>query len=347
MRNALNKRKKLSDLLNYRNNFMPLLIPGDLLILYKIIINSDKLDNFNIDIIENGFPYRPRGVTDAVFITRPSDESRIRNTKVIIIEDTNEFVNVGVKEVPKEIFLYKFKKDYLYPALRTITGIKKFLINENDIDYILSKQDENYWVELKKIGLDIPDMLSIIKKGKNHWKEHLKNNIIPEGTHLIIPDKINLSSPNTYFISIFSEIPLKCVGSTLWYFKQLSIEESKILVLYFNSVISLIQFIMFKAETLGTYSRALKNDWAQFKILNINKLTEMEKHILLKLFEKISSIEFPSIIEQLENRFWARVELDKTMLKIIGFSENEANEWLPKFYDALVKDLKSMNETIK
>jgi hypothetical protein len=53
---------------------------------------------------------------------------------------------------------------------------------------------------------------------------------------------------------------------------------------------------------------------------------------------------FPSIADQLETKFWARVELDKAILKILGFSSNEINEWLPKVYDALVDELKAMKE---
>jgi len=49
-------------------------------------------------------------------------------------------------------------------------------------------------------------------------------------------------------------------------------------------------------------------------------------------------------LEQLENRFWARVELDKTILQILGFSKREINEWLPKVYDALVEELKAMKD---
>lgn len=78
--------------------------------------------------------------------------------------------------------------------------------------------------------------------------------------------------------------------------------------------------------------------------LKIEERSKKEKQTLLNLFEKLKDIEFPSILEQLENRFWARVELDKTILKILGFTNKEINEWLPKVYDALVEELKSMRE---
>jgi len=68
------------------------------------------------------------------------------------------------------------------------------------------------------------------------------------------------------------------------------------------------------------------------------------KQNLLDLFEELRKVEFPSIIEQLETRFWARVKLDKTILKVLGFTEEEMDEWLPKVYVALVEEMKAMKE---
>jgi len=327
---------KYKELINYRDNFMPLLMPKEFLSLLKIFIKSNKLVDFDINQIDIGLPYRPKGVADGVFITRPSDESRIKNTKIIILEEKQNYIGVRIKNIPKNQFFYKFKRDYLKPALRTTTGIRKLAISKKEVDYILVKKDEKYWKSLRSYGLEIPSLFPL--------KNHFKQNIIIEGTYIVIPDKINLVSPNTCFISIFSENLLDCVGSTLWYVKGLQKKNAKIINLYFNSMVSLLQIVLLKSETLGTYSRLLKNDWQQFKILDIQKLTQKEKRTLLNLFEKLKDIEFPSILEQLENRFWARVELDKTILKILGFTNKEINEWLPKVYDALVEELKSMRE---
>jgi len=75
------------------------------------------------------------------------------------------------------------------------------------------------------------------------------------------------------------------------------------------------------------------------KLLNKNKKGE-----LLSLYEKLKNVEFPSILEQFEKRFWARVELDKAILKVLGFSDKEIEDWLPKVYDAIVEELKAMKE---
>lgn len=111
-----------------------------------------------------------------------------------------------------------------------------------------------------------------------------------------------------------------------------------------NSIHYLTQFFINKGETTGQFSIIRSDEFALIDIIDLNKLSTKEKESLLNLFEKLKDVEFPSIIEQLENRFWARVELDKTILKILGFSDGEINEWLPKVYDTLVSELKAMKE---
>jgi len=56
---------------------------------------------------------------------------------------------------------------------------------------------------------------------------------------------------------------------------------------------------------------------------------------------ELRNVEFPSIIGQLESKFWARVKLDKTILEIIGFETSDIDNWLPKIYDSLVNELKA------
>jgi len=49
-------------------------------------------------------------------------------------------------------------------------------------------------------------------------------------------------------------------------------------------------------------------------------------------------------MEQLQKRFWARVELDKTILKVLGLTDREIDEWLPKIYDTLIEEMRVMRE---
>jgi len=138
---------------------------------------------------------------------------------------------------------------------------------------------------------------------------------------------------------------LHSAGPSLWYFKnsEYTHEELKLLSLYLNSILTIIQIILYKSETLGAaYFELMKSDWNLFKIIDTSKLKKDEKQILLELFEKLSNVEFPAITEQLKKRFWARMELDGAILRILGFSETEIDELLPKIYDSILSEVKSV-----
>jgi len=339
--NEIVKIKEITynDLLKNKENLMPFLLPGNLSILFDRLKVSSKLTNFNINVLANGLPFRPKGVADAVFITRPSDKSRITKAKIVLDSEGDKQITVKFKNVPLEQFSFALNKEEIKFALRTITGINNISLNSNNVDYILTKNNTVYLNLLKKYEIKIPHPFP--------FNKHLKKNIIKKGAHLIIPDKINLVSPNTCVISVYSEIPLYCVGSTLWYLKNNSLSKNdlKILALYFNSIVTLIQFLLLKAETLGTYSRLLKNDWSLIKIINISTLSKYEKKTLINLFEELKNVKLPSILEQMENRFWAREKLDKTILNIMGFSLQEINNLLPDIYAALINELRLMKDS--
>jgi len=39
--------------------------------------------------------------------------------------------------------------------------------------------------------------------------------------------------------------------------------------------------------------------------------------------------------------------LDRTILKVLGFSNKEIDEWLPEIYDVIVEELKTIGEVGK
>jgi hypothetical protein len=76
--------------------------------------------------------------------------------------------------------------------------------------------------------------------------------------------------------------------------------------------------------------------------LNPQKLKNDQRNAILDLYEKIKRIEFPSILEQLRTRFSARVELDMAILKVLGYSEDEAKQFLDYLYPALANEIQQL-----
>lgn len=86
----------------------------------------------------------------------------------------------------------------------------------------------------------------------------------------------------------------------------------------------------------------MKSDISTLKetyVLDPRTLDSKEKHELLELFNTIVQSPFPSISEQLRVIHPARRKIDQTILKIIGFSEDETEDMLNYLYPALHSEI--------
>jgi len=172
----------------------------------------------------------------------------------------------------------------------------------------------------------------------------VKLEVSKKKTYLAISRRVNPYSPNTSFLAIFNSQKFVPSDGAFKLFKVEEEKYAKILCLSFNSIHYLIQFFRNKEETTGQYSTIRSDDLVLIDIINPEKLSEQEIQTLLTLFEKIKNVEFPSLMEQLQKRFWARVELDKTILKVLGLTDREIDEWLPKIYDTLIEEMRVMRD---
>lgn len=289
-------------------------------------LGKDKLSNLQFDMIKEGIT-SPKGLGQIVYVTQPLDESRVKRAFLVLEKDMKEELATKIKDAGISI---KIPKNVTQPALRTSTGIRKIDITK-DYDYIVRKDFS-----------DFAKVLTLSKwKGKFNWGIINKKIERLGESRLVIPDKIRLSSENTYVLGIYSKDPL-ILSNLFFTYRDLDEEKCKILCLSLNSIITLSQFMSLKAETLGGYIRLSANDWSLTRQLDCDKLNRKDKENLLSLFGELRSVEFPSIVEQLENRFWARVKLDRAILQILGFSDSEVEKWLPRVYDSLASELKSM-----
>ena len=276
--------------------------------------------------MREGFGFRPSGLSKVIVIARPISEDRLKFSE-LILEKENRFLIVKSKTLRRS---FKIDRSRVIPGLRSLTGIKRIDITGLTDYFIISPYDE-----AKHIGR------IFIKK--IDWEKVKIYSDRLGVCNLVLPDKLNLSSPNTFIVSAYSDKAFLPSNMFYLYYTK-NKEDAKIFSLYFNSIVSIAQFVLNRPETLGAYFRMRIEDWKKVYVMNVENLKNEEKAYLIEVFEKLKNIEFPSIIEQLENRFWARVELDKSILKILGFSDKEIDYWLPKVYDAIVKELKAMRE---
>lgn len=324
-----------SELKHNSENLMPLLWVTSAKTIEKIkefleLLDLSKLEQFKEGLVKEGFHTSPAGITELTFITRAIDESRIKRAFLVLENENKKQIKFKIKYTDLS---FKINKNFVKKALRTITGVNSMDITK-DSDYFIKDnfREFNKILEIAKWN----------KKSSFSWKV-VKENSEEKFVNLVFARRFNLYSPNTYFLSFYSDEEF-ISPDTLKIFPKISKDNAKILCLYLNSIINLLQVLMNKEETTGQFGTIRETDLVLFKLINLMKLNKNEKTILLNEFDNLKNVKFPSILEQLENRFWARVELDKTILKILGFSDKEIEEWLPKVYDTIVEELKTMKE---
>lgn len=276
------------------------------------------------DMLE-GFHASPAGLSELVFVTNPFNKNRIsRNVIMKVHSEQDNHIEVECDHLTSP---FKISKNKLKPAIKTLTGIKSIDVTRKH-DYLIQ---ENFR------GFD-----AILPLSK--WKGEFDWNLVSKkmnnrSTYFALQHRIRINSPNTSVIGIYSDEPFY-VTHAFNIFKS-NQEDAKILALFLNSIIGLLQLSSISKETTEGYLEFMQSDLINISVLNLNTLTSDQKSKLVKLFETIKNIEFPSIMIQIGNRFKPRIELDKTILSILGFDETEISEWLPIIYDSLLDELKT------
>ncbi len=294
---------------------------------YKTFQNK-KLINFPQGLVREGFHSYTKGVISAVFITSPQEQKTRTERALMILESVkSDYLNV---RIAKTELRYQVPREVCKKAIRTITGLRT--IEVPDGDYLVT----NYFPDFAKI-------LGVSKfddKNKIFDWEYVQKTYPKKMVHLVSATKFDLYSRNTSFIAFYSEEPMIATDS-LKVYPNLSTEKAKILCLFLNSIVNLLQFITNRQQTTaGGYHAITETDLLNFQLLNYENLIKKEIEKLLVVFDSLKSLEFPSIVEQIEKRFSGRVQMDMAILEVLGYKKGEINEILPKLYEVVLRELK-------
>lgn len=138
---------------------------------------------------------------------------------------------------------------------------------------------------------------------KKFWKT-AGNEIKRVTTKIAILRRIGLSSPSQMAIGVYSKIPFS-PSNSLSVINESDPLKSKALVAILNSIVFLSQFYLLKEDSTSRWA-----DIRFYDIAEMNLIPNGEEIIegLSEIFDKYSSIEFPSIAEQMDNHFYKRYD---------------------------------------
>jgi hypothetical protein len=211
------------------------------------------------------------------------------------------------------------------PGLRSSSGVNTIDVSDEADFLVMSKFEK-----MKTVYPDIDER--VLEKWRKKIKERAAN--------LLIARRFVLPAPGLSAVAFYSSRPL--VGVDLWSIKKETDEDARILALWFNSTINLLQVYTLRA--LDTWMKIHDYTLKEFLILN---LTKLEREKLLELFDEVKSTALPSIFEQLKQKNPMRRKIDAAVLKVLGFNGNEIDDLLNELYPLLVDEFERLKIFMK
>jgi hypothetical protein len=194
----------------------------------------------------------------------------------------------------------KFPKAILIPSTRTATGMDKILLDRT-YDYVVGnrfKGDEAFWGQE-----DVRDILAARSR-----------QIAARSAYLIAAGRggLNLAAGGTKLLAFCSRVPIAPTWA-FWSIRTKTFEDACLLALWWNSTYMVNQLIDARTEVEGARVWFGKTAIEPLLVLNPSKLTKTSRTKLLKLFNELAKVKFPSILEQLETEFEGRVRIDQEL----------------------------------
>lgn len=223
------------------------------------------------------------------------------------------------------------------PSLATYSGVHTMHIR-SPIDYVVIKgfEDIDFFLYDKK--------REQIKKLLHEWRQYVES----RRGNLLVCRRFVPFAPNTHNICFYTDIPIAPSGM-MWSMRSTSSrelsEDLKILTLWMNGTLHLAQLFVNRVHDIWIdVHEYVLND---FLVLNPQKLTKEEKTSLLELFKEISNIRFPSLAEQILNRFSWRKLLDMELFKILGVEKRAAEQKLETLYEGFTREFSALEALAK
>jgi len=242
----------------------------------------------------------------------------VKNIRKESISAENRFTHTAVT-IPTQATLF---------GLRRLSGVDTIDVTTK-LDYIVVDKFNDapfFFMDVEKALRTLPT-----------WKNYIEG----RSANLVFCRRFDLSAPGTRLLGYFSFKPLTPT-KLFWCIKGISELDGKILALWFNSTINLLQVFLERMETRGAFMNFDKYALQGCLILNSQVMLDADKKMLSEIFEEVKHEAFPSLLNQLTNKFPARVKIDKAFLKVLGFGDDETNRILDYLYPALANEIQQL-----
>jgi hypothetical protein len=260
----------------------------------KKLRNNQNLVTITKTSIHDGNQLRPKGTADLSMFTRYDEANIVRIKHSTLVFKTDDPSSAVLTYLNREENAEKtISKNRLSKTFRTLAGI--------DV-------------------LDISDFHDYILKEKATVKET---------AHVLMPNKFRVSTGETHLTALYTDEPMCPYNVFTMYLCPK--EEAKTLVLYFNSIFYIIQFLLLVKQSTRGFLGISHVDLQRVLIPNEKKVDKTRNDSLFKVFDEIRLVKLPSLLEQLRTRNISRLAIDKAVASYIGIEINDRE--LKQLYD--------------
>ena len=289
--------------------------------LSTVLANDDRLARgFEMTLKESSpvSAYTTILMRDAARALRKRDQWIVKEFASNQIVAENRFTLDTIK-IPRRALIY---------ALRRLSGVRTMDLSET-LDLMVIKSFQG--CEMLFAGK------TNLERSFRLWRRYAKS----RRTNLVFIRRFNLSAPRTILFAHHS--PYSFTASKMMYcFRDVSESDAKVLTIWFNSTLNFLQVFLDRNETEGAFISLPKYSLLKMYVLDPRKLSERKRSAILHLYDRIKRVEFPSLLNQLKDKFSARVEIDQLMLEVLGFDEDKIKHVLEYLYPALANEIEQL-----
>lgn len=277
----------------------------------------------------------------------------------VIKKETNNSIIVKHRQMEDE---FEIPRNCVYPNLRRIT-------NTNNIDV------SNYKEHV--IHTKFPDHENFLLLGETSsskfseiWKRYLEG----RRSHLALCWRFDITASGTSVLSYYSSNP-RVFSKMMWVLKEMNKENAKILSLWYNSSLNILQSLIERFPTRGGWLEIFKYIYENMYVTDPTELSSSDREEILNVFDEIRKEEFPSIWQQLamntnpdrltgeEKRtlaevfegfdnwlgrgFEPRKKIDKAILSVLRYPDEQQNDLLEYLYLSLLREIETLKKMMQ
>ena len=290
----------------------------------KVVTLKELCRAHNLKILR-GLELSGNGKIDTMKLLVLSDLKRAlkENDEWYVVDRTSSRITAK-NRISKKSIEVVIPLRYLMQSLRRPSRIGTMNIS-NDLDWIIKAR-------FPAIDSFIPvsDVNEFVR-----WEKKL----ISKQTNFVFTRRFNITATGTKSLAYCADsgfVPLKL----FWLIKGLSYDEAKVLTLFWNSSVNILQLLFQKTETEGGFIEIQGYRLNELMVIDPSRLLEEDRKEVIKIFDELSKEQLPSIVERYEQKSGIQLKIDLAISKAIGLNADENR--LRETYTYITEELRRL-----